>query len=196
VSGSAAAKKELSIRPPASDFIISLVHLQPPIIAARLNPEKMLIRKSDVLTVLGILCAFDVATATISTRPQCGASRSDFYNKGTRQENKPSTWSKSIRDAIVQRVFGIKSDVPDCVGSRQTTRSRRAKQSTSYLPNVQAMYERDIVLRFTIKSKDEALALVEASNILFLDVWGSSQNWVDIRLSKDMVCRSIHCMDR
>jgi len=45
----------------------------------------------------------------------------------------------------------------------------------------------DMVLRFTVTTEEEAVALAEASNTLFLDVWEFNENWVDIRLAKDVV---------
>lgn len=45
----------------------------------------------------------------------------------------------------------------------------------------------DMVLRFTVTTEDEAAALAEASNTLFLDVWEFNEDWVDIRLAKDVV---------
>ena len=44
-----------------------------------------------------------------------------------------------------------------------------------------------MVLRFKIQTAEEAQALAEATNILFLDVWEFTSEWVDIRLSKDVV---------
>lgn len=44
-----------------------------------------------------------------------------------------------------------------------------------------------MVLRFDIGSIEEAEALAEAVHILFLDVWEFTTDWVDIRLSKDVV---------
>lgn len=42
-------------------------------------------------------------------------------------------------------------------------------------------------MRFNIGSAEEASALAEAVNVLFLDVWEFNSDWVDIRLSKDVV---------
>ena len=50
-----------------------------------------------------------------------------------------------------------------------------------------ARYGGDLVLRFEINSIEEAKALAEAINVLFLDVWEFTTEWVDIRLSKDVV---------
>lgn len=53
---------------------------------------------------------------------------------------------------------------------------------------VAARYGQDIVLRFTLKTAEEALAFKEASSDLFLDVWEFNEDWADIRLAKDTVC--------
>ena len=43
------------------------------------------------------------------------------------------------------------------------------------------------MLRFKINSEEEAKALADVSDILYLDVWESTNKWVDIRLAKDVV---------
>lgn len=53
-----------------------------------------------------------------------------------------------------------------------------------------ARYGQDIVLRFNITTAEEANALAEASDDLYLDVWEFNDNWVDIRLAKDVVSGS------
>ncbi|KAL8731436.1 MAG: hypothetical protein Q9166_003411 [cf. Caloplaca sp. 2 TL-2023] len=50
-----------------------------------------------------------------------------------------------------------------------------------------ATYRGDVVLRFNLSSPEDAAALSEAINVLFLDVWEFNADWVDIRLSKDVV---------
>lgn len=44
-----------------------------------------------------------------------------------------------------------------------------------------------MVLRFNVSSVDEAKALAEAIDVLILDVWEFTTDWVDIRLSRDIV---------
>lgn len=44
-----------------------------------------------------------------------------------------------------------------------------------------------MVLRFEIRSAEEAQALSDAIDVLLLDVWEFTPDWVDIRLSKDVV---------
>lgn len=54
-----------------------------------------------------------------------------------------------------------------------------------------AQYGNQLVLRFNITSEEQAASLSEASDILFLDIWGSGANWVDLRVAKDVVCIQI-----
>lgn len=44
-----------------------------------------------------------------------------------------------------------------------------------------------MVLRFTISTADEAASFLEACDTLFLDIWESTDSWVDVRLSEDVV---------
>jgi len=50
-----------------------------------------------------------------------------------------------------------------------------------------ARYGQDIVLRFSISTVEEANAIAEAAENLYLDIWGFCDGWVDIRLAKDVV---------
>jgi len=44
-----------------------------------------------------------------------------------------------------------------------------------------------VVLRFNISTAEEAASLAEAVDVLMLDVWEFAHDWVDIRLSKDII---------
>jgi extracellular matrix protein 14 len=50
-----------------------------------------------------------------------------------------------------------------------------------------ARYGQDIVLRFNVSTAAEAVAIAEASEDLYLDVWEFNDDWVDIRLAKEVV---------
>lgn len=54
-------------------------------------------------------------------------------------------------------------------------------------PHTLARYGGDVVLRFNVSTAEEAQGLAEAADTLLLDVWEFSREWVDIRLSKDIV---------
>jgi extracellular matrix protein 14 len=93
----------------------------------------------------------------------------------------PGLWVR-LRDSVIEAIWGI-SERQD-----STSTSRRLLTYNSPAPSsLRARYGDDVVLRFSIRSASEVRALVEASAILFLDVWASTGEWVDIRLAKDMV---------
>lgn len=93
----------------------------------------------------------------------------------------PGLWVK-LRDSIIEAIWGVpgRHDRP--------TTSRKLLTYNSPAPSsLRARYGDDVVLRFSIRSASDVKALVEASAILFLDVWASTGEWVDIRLAKDVV---------
>lgn len=92
----------------------------------------------------------------------------------------PTLWI-SLRDSVIESIWGIpkRSDSGD--GNKQPSLKPTAPSS------LRARYDDDVVLRFSIKDGKDVEALIEASNILFLDVWSSTNEWVDIRLAKDVV---------
>ncbi|KAF2808724.1 uncharacterized protein BDZ99DRAFT_499143 [Mytilinidion resinicola] len=96
-------------------------------------------------------------------------------------EHVPRPWWR-LSYAIIRKVWGLPEkqhafsgagDVP--VGASGPTGKLLAR------------YGQDIVMRFTIRTAEEASALAEATDVLFLDVWEFNDNWVDIRLAKDVV---------
>lgn len=80
----------------------------------------------------------------------------------------PFTW---LRDSVIERIWGIDKE----------------KQSLNKPEKSWNRYGSDIVLRIEVHSAEEVEALADAVNILFLDVWDSNQDYVDIRLAKEVV---------
>jgi hypothetical protein len=70
----------------------------------------------------------------------------------------------------------------------------RTGSSRSHSKSLAARYGEDIVLRFNVSTAEEANALAEASEDLYLDLWEFNDNWVDIRVAKDVVCASTASM--
>ncbi len=95
------------------------------------------------------------------------------------------SWFSRARNSLIHNIWRIPSDDP--------LNKARGGDSTANgpPPTLLARYGGDLVLRFEIKSIEEAEALTEAVNVLFLDVWEFTAEWVDIRLSKDVV--SLQC---
>ena len=84
---------------------------------------------------------------------------------------------RTLRDAIIERIWSVpaKSKPKHC-------------QSQSSVPsNYRARYGNDVVLRFKAKTEDEVKALAEAVGTLYLDVWEVAEEWIDIRIAKDVV---------
>ena len=92
-------------------------------------------------------------------------------------------WLSRVRDNLVAAIWSIPS--ASHPGLPDSTVPPRANPPLKLL----ARYGGDLVLRFKFESPEEAEALTEAIKILFLDVWEFTAEWVDIRLSKDIVSR-------
>ncbi|KAF2449022.1 putative metallocarboxypeptidase ECM14 [Karstenula rhodostoma CBS 690.94] len=91
----------------------------------------------------------------------------------------PRPWRK-LSDAIIRKVWGLpdaQKSLPVDAGAARGTPGR----------DVVARYRDDVVLRFTITTPDEADALADAADVLFLDVWEFNSDWVDIRIAKDVL---------
>jgi extracellular matrix protein 14 len=109
----------------------------------------------------------------------------------------PFTW---LRDSVIERIWGIDKEKQSL--NKPGPRPRPEKSWSRY--------GSDIVLRIEVHNAEEVEALADAVNILFLDVWDSNENYVDIRLAKEVVSneqptdlcyacayfnRSLHCSD-
>lgn len=86
-----------------------------------------------------------------------------------------STWTQTVR-RLPSEQDPVKNEIGNGGLPIQTP-------TTTFL----ARYGGDIVLRFNISTLEEAEAFREAVNVLFLDVWEFTMQWVDVRLSKDVV---------
>ena len=84
---------------------------------------------------------------------------------------------RRLQDTIVEKLWA----------PSQTQDSRARSQNRPLPSNLYARYGRDVVLRFQVTSQAELQAIASAADTLYLDVWESTDEWVDLRIAKDML---------
>lgn len=129
--------------------------------------------RSPALAVLSLLA---LSPSLIAAAPHESLHSNGSPSTGIKQSPRP--W-RQLSDAIIRRVWGLE----DTKSSSQIDNGAASGPGRDLI----ARYGEDIVLRFTIKTAEEASALAEAAEILFLDVWEFNSDWVDIRIAKDVV---------
>ncbi|KAK3696919.1 putative metallocarboxypeptidase ecm14 [Vermiconidia calcicola] len=95
-------------------------------------------------------------------------------------EQQQPLW-KSLSNRLIGSLWRIDRKV-------DSTSSRRKLPSSGQAPaHTLARYGGDVVVRFNVSTAEEAQSLADAADTLLLDVWEFAQDWVDIRLAKDVV---------
>lgn len=108
----------------------------------------------------------------------------DRFTKQSHIHKRPWTL---LRDHIISRIWSLPQswDTKTCGHDQLSKPSNPAREGPPAA--LLARYGGDVLLRFNISNAEEAEALAEATNVLFLDIWEFTSEWADIRLAKDMV---------
>jgi len=85
---------------------------------------------------------------------------------------------RSLTDKVIESVWGIDAD-------KSEDFTRRRSQWQEPPRHTRSTQGEDIVLRFNVSNSDEASQLSQVAGYMFLDVWESRDDWVDIRMAKD-----------
>lgn len=107
-----------------------------------------------------------------------------YLYRNPREKSILSRW----RDSLIRKVWSVPQIACQMEGPKAASRA-------SPPPSLLSRYGGDVVLRFEIRTPEEAAALAEAVDVLFLDVWEFTTEWADIRLSKDIVSVTCCCQN-
>lgn len=86
-----------------------------------------------------------------------------------------------MSNRLIESVYGHDATPADALRGLQSTPHKHTP------PHALSRYDGDVVIRFNVSTAAETQSLAEAADTLLLDVWEFSQDWVDIRLGKDIV---------
>jgi extracellular matrix protein 14 len=91
----------------------------------------------------------------------------------------PRPWRR-LSDALIRKIWALPEKQKSVGG---------AERGTADIPTHQldTRYGEDVVLRFKIRTSEEAQSLADAVDVLFLDVWEFNDDWADLRVAKDVV---------
>jgi len=109
----------------------------------------------------------------------------DAGTHSTTYTQPPRPWRR-LSDAIIRKIWRLPDSVKSADGATAHPAGAHAEGSGPG-DRLVAQYSEDIVLRFTVRTAEEASALADAADILFLDVWEFNEDWADVRMHKHVV---------
>lgn len=126
------------------------------------------------------LCLFFVASSlSVPTSESHADQQVLLATNAHSSQLKESTFISRICGGIIEAVWPYYKSSPSRNSQSPTTSARASK--------LQSRYGDDVVLRFKIKTEEEAKQFAEAVDTLFLDVWEASKDWADVRISKKVL---------
>jgi extracellular matrix protein 14 len=130
--------------------------------------------RQSTLTALGLLL---LGPSLVAAAPHDNVRFSN--GAPTSRTHTPRPWRR-LSDSIIRKIWGLEETQKSLGGARGATANVLGKQPDT-------RYSEDVVLRFKIQTAEEAQALAEAVDVLFLDVWEFNEDWADLRIAKDVV---------
>lgn len=131
--------------------------------------------------LLLILCIQYAGAVPSSTQfelpPEDLVSRDHFF----RAPQKPISTLTRWKDSTISTIWNYFGS------TARPIRPDQVYDQDGLAPQSHSQYADQLVLRFNISTSEEATSLAEAADVLFLDIWASSQSWVDIRVDKPIV---------
>ena len=88
-----------------------------------------------------------------------------------------------LRDGIISRIWSPSPKLRPHICNEKSSTSSTSSPSRKTI----ARYGGDVVLRFRLETAEETTAFSEAANVLFLDIWEFTNEFVDVRIAKDVV---------
>lgn len=104
------------------------------------------------------------------------------YDAPASHTHTPRPWRR-LSDAIIRRIWRL----PEAQKSLGLGTDAKHTSDDDSGKQLDTRYGEDVVLRFKIRTAEEAEALAEAADILFLDVWEFNEDWADVRIAKNVV---------
>lgn len=127
-----------------------------------------------------LFCCLQVPPAHANSDSHSGPSLPFQIPQYLHQDGDGKSVLSRWRDSLITKIWSVPQIACQKEGPNSPSRA-------SPPPSLLSRYGGDVVLRFKIRSAEEAAALADAVDVLFLDVWEFTTEWADIRLSKDVV---------
>jgi len=125
-----------------------------------------------------LLCAFFFVSLSISVpTSESHADQQLLLNANNPSSQSTETFLSRVCGGFIEAIWPYYKKSP----------SKSSNSLAGPAGKFQSRYDGDVVLRFKVKSEEEAKQFAEAVDTLFLDVWEASKDWADVRVSKKVL---------
>lgn len=125
-------------------------------------------------TLFSILFAPSLSVPTVDSQVH---DQHVIFSDNTQTSPRSSSFLIKICNGLIEKIWP----------QYKNSASRFSKPQTVSSDKVLSRYGDDVVLRFRIRTQEEAKAFAEAVDTLYLDIWEASKDWADIRISRKVL---------